>query len=173
MFAELLILKHKTMITKSNEEVDARKAENTRNLISHYTEELKRESLRPISRRYYEDMLIAFTLEGEGAGHKKKEINAFWNEVESKRDAENNKVEFLKETIEYLRELVVEVADPDSSLMKKNSVVREVKNKNFISAIRERIKARIIKEERRMADSIAKKDADYKDKIKEALKRIS
>jgi hypothetical protein len=172
MFAVLLILKHKTMTTRSNEEIEARKAENTRNLISHYTEELKRENLRPISRRYYEDMLIAFTSEGEGAEHKKKEINAFWNEVEAKRDAENNKIEFLQEAIEYLRELVVEVADPDNSLMKRNSIVREVKNKNFISDIRERVRMRIIKEERRMADSIAKKDADYKDKIKEALKRI-
>ena len=68
--------------------------------------------------------------------------------------------------------MVVELADPDNSLMKRNSIVREVKNKNFISDIRERVRMRIIKEERRMADSIAKKDADYKDKIKEALKRI-
>lgn len=172
MFAVLLILKHKTMTTRSNEEIEARKAENTRNLIKHYTEELTRENLRPSSRRYYSDMIIALS-DDQDNGEKKREINAFWNDIEAKRDADNNKIEFLQETIEYLRELVVEVSNPENSMIRRNAIVREVKNKGFYGHIRGRINERIRDERDREAAAIAKKDAEYNDKLKEALKRIS
>lgn len=171
MFAVLLILKHKTMTTRSNEEIEARKAENTRNLIKHYTEELTRENLRPSSRRYYSDMIVALTDDQDGI--KKREINEFWNDIEAKRDADNNKIEFLQETIEYLRELIVEVAKPENSMIRRNAIVREVKNKGFYGHIRGRINERIRDERDREAAAIAKKDAEYNNKLKEALKRIS
>lgn len=171
MFALLLILKHKTMTTRSNEEIEARKAENTRNLIKHYTEELTRENLRPSSRRYYSDMIVALTDDQDGV--KKREINEFWNDIEAKRDADNNKIEFLQETIEYLRELIVEVANPEKSMIRRNAIVREVKNKGFYGHIRGRINERIRDERDREVAAIAKKDAEYNNKLKEALKRIS
>lgn len=171
MFAVLLILKHKTMTTRSNEEIEARKAENTRNLINHYTQELTRENLRPSSRRYYSDMIIALSDDQDGV--KKREINEFWNDIEAKRDADNNKIEFLQETIEYLRELIVEAANPENSMIRRNAIVREVKNKGFYGHIRGRINERIRDERDREAAAIAKKDAEYNNKLKEALKRIS
>jgi len=151
----------------------ARKAQNTEDLIAYYTNELGRYDLTAISRRYYNDMLEAFMLEKQGDISKKREVNDFWNEIDTQRDVHNNKIDFLHETVSYLRELVIEVSNPETSLMTKYNIVRTVNNKNFLSEIRSRIKSRIRDEERAIEKAIAKKDAEYKKQIKEAQSRNS
>ena len=113
-------------------------------------------------------MLIALTDESQ-----KAEINAYWNEMAIRSDIESNKIEFLHETIEYLRELVIDAANPDVSMGNKHSIVRDVRDKNFIKNVRSRIAKRIRQEEKRVQDEIDRKDALYREMIKESERRYS
>lgn len=161
-------------MTQDNDQtIAARKAQNTQALIQNYTEELKRDDLSAIRRRYAQDMLDAITSEEDGAVEKKREINAFWNEIEAQRDISSNKIDFLHETIEYLRELIIQVGNPDTSLIKKHDIIREVSNKNFTYNVRGRIKKRIREEENRIAEALKKKDDEHNKLRKEAIKRNS
>ena len=119
----------------------ARIYENNRHLRNLYQSRLTDENLTAIERRYYSDML---TLVNDPS--QKTEINKFWNHVQLRRDIYDNKVEYLQEVIEYLRELVVQVGDPNLSLHVRNNIVRKAANKEFLndpefkSLIKSRIK---------------------------------
>ena len=119
----------------------ARIYENNRHLRNLYQSRLTDESLTAIERRYYSDML---TLVNDPS--QKTEINKFWNHVQLRRDIYDNKIEYLHEVIEYLRELVVQVGDPNLSLHVRNNIVRKAANKEFLndpefkSLIKNRIK---------------------------------
>lgn len=119
----------------------ARIYENNRHLRNLYQSRLTDESLTAIERRYYSDML---TLVNDPS--QKTEINKFWNHVQLRRDIYDNKIEYLHEVIEYLRELVVQVGDPNLSLHIRNNIVRKAANKKFLndpefkSLIKNRIK---------------------------------
>lgn len=119
----------------------ARIYENNRHLRNLYQSRLTDENLTAIERRYYSDML---TLVNDPS--QKTEINKFWNHIQLRRDMYDNKVEYLQEVVEYLRELVIQVGDPNVSLHVKNSIVRKSANKEFLndpefkSLIKNRIK---------------------------------
>ena len=119
----------------------ARIYENNRHLRNLYQSRLTDENLTAIERRYYSDML---TLVNDPS--QKTEINKFWNHVQLRRDIYDNKIEYLHEVIEYLRELVVQVGDPNLSLHVRNNIVRKAANKEFLndpefkSLIKNRIK---------------------------------
>jgi len=119
----------------------ARIYENNRHLRNLYQSRLTDENLTAIERRYYSDML---TLVNDPI--QKTEINKFWNHIQLRRDIYDNKVEYLQEVIEYLRELVVQVGSPDISLHVRNNIVRKAANKEFLndpefkSLIKNRIK---------------------------------
>jgi len=119
----------------------ARIYENNRHLRNLYQSRLTDESLTAIERRYYSDML---TLVNDPSH--KTEINKFWNHIQLRRDIYDNKIEYLHEVIEYLRELVVQVGSPDISLHVRNNIVRKAANKEFLndsefkSLIKNRIK---------------------------------
>jgi len=119
----------------------ARIYENNRHLRNLYQSRLTDENLTAIERRYYSDML---TLVNDPI--QKTEINKFLNHIQLRRDIYDNKVEYLQEVIEYLRELVVQVGSPDISLHVRNNIVRKAANKEFLndpefkSLIKNRIK---------------------------------
>lgn len=112
-------------------------------LQRYYTDLLNDENCNVSQKKYAYDMLIAINADQET----KEFINNYWNLRDSENDVVENKLEFLHETIEYLRELVIEVADPSISMTNKLNIVRKVSNKDFLSNIRGRIKKRIERNE--------------------------
>lgn len=108
-------------------------------LTKHYNSMLNIEDLDSINKRYVSDMLVAL----ESTPEKKKEINDFWNLYQTKIDAHENKLEFLHETIEYLRELFAESCDPSVSTIQKLRMLKKVNNKDFIKNVSGRIKKRL------------------------------
>jgi hypothetical protein len=145
-----------------------RSKKNKQILIDNYRATLNNGKANAIDKRYAADMLIALTDESQ-----KAEINAYWNEMAIRSDIESNKIEFLHETIEHLRELVIQAADPETSMGGRHSIVRDVRDKNFINNVRGRIAKRIRQEEKRVQDEIDRKDALYREMIKESEKRYS
>ena len=119
----------------------ARIYENNRHLRNLYQSMLTDEKLTAIERRYYSDMLLAVSNPDQ-----KTEVNKFWNHIQLRRDIYDNKIEYLHEVVDYLRELVLQVGNPDISLQIKNNIVRKVANKEFLddpefkSLIQSRIK---------------------------------
>ena len=119
----------------------ARIYENNRHLRNLYQSMLPDEKLTAIERRYYSDMLLAVSNPDQ-----KTEVNKFWNHIQLRRDIYDNKIEYLHEVVDYLRELVLQVGNPDVSLQIKNNIVRKVANKEFLddpefkSLIQSRIK---------------------------------
>lgn len=119
----------------------ARIYENNRHLRNLYQSMLTDEKLTAIERRYYSDMLLAVSNPDQ-----KTEVNKFWNHIQLRRDIYDNKIEYLHEVVDYLRELVLQVGNPDVSLQIKNNIVRKVANKEFLddpefkSLIQSRIK---------------------------------
>lgn len=112
-------------------------------LQKYYTDLLNDENCNVSQKKYAYDMLIAINADEET----KDFINKYWNLRDSENDVVENKIEFLHETVEYLRELVIEVADPSISMTNKLNIVRKVSNKDFLSSIRGRIRKRIERNE--------------------------
>ena len=127
---------------QSYEEIQ--RAINKHHLVGLYERLLEDEQNDIIKKRYYKDMLSAFLI-NDDVEHEnvRKETNAFWNKLQVKQEVYDNKIEYLQETIEYLRELIVEVGDPSTNLSRKFKIVREVNNKDFYKAVRPRIKKRV------------------------------
>jgi len=142
-----------------------RAKKNKQILIDNYRNTLNNEKSTAIERRYASDMLVALTYED-----RKAEINEFWNALDVKHEIKDNKIAFLHETVECLRDLVAEIANEETTSARRNSIFKDVANKDFLKNISARVKERILAEEKRIEDEIAKKDAEYKKKINEALK---
>ena len=152
----LLIIKSNKMTQEEQNELDAlnakreqsyeeiRKELNRHHLVGFYQRLLDEEENDIIKQRYYRDMLSAFLIDDDNKHDQvRKETNRFWNQLQIKQEVYDNKIEYLKETVEYLRELVVEVGDPSTNLSRKFKIVREVNNKDFYKAVRPRIKKRV------------------------------
>ena len=106
----------------------ARIYENNRHLRNMYQSKLTDEKLTAIERRYYSDMLTMVNDPSQ-----KTEINKFWNHIQMRRDIYDNKIEYLHEVVEYVRELVVQVGSPDVPQQIKNNIVRKVANNDYLS----------------------------------------
>lgn len=109
----------------------ARQAHNKEFLRDHYETILSGEKIKPTEKRYAEDMLESLDADPE----RKKEINDFWNAIQTEREVFDNKIEYLHSVVEHLRDIVIEVSDPDIPLLKKMKLVKDVASKNFISNI--------------------------------------
>jgi len=145
-----------------------RAEQNKQILIDNYRKTLNNEKASAIDKRYASDMLIALTDDSLRA-----EINAYWNEMAIRSDIQDNKLELLHETVEYLRELVIDAANPETSMGEKHNIVRDVRDKNFIVNVKSRINKRIRIEEKRIQDEIDRKDTLYREMLKEAERRYS
>lgn len=143
----------------------ARKAYNKEFLQKYYKSQQSDDHSTTISRRYASDMLTVINTDDEEL---KKEINNFWNDIQTQRYVNENKIEFLHETIEYLRELVIDMGNDEVSLAAKADHVRSVKNKDFIANIRQRIKSRIAEQYRKEQEELQRKEEAYAKKLKEA-----
>lgn len=120
-----------------------RKQQNDRIRLSNYLNDLADENLNPIKRRYAEDMIMTLIVPEESQAEAKRLANEFWNTLDARQEASINKINFLKEAVEYLRELVVQAANPQTGMSIKNKIVREVSDKDFVKNVRARITDKI------------------------------
>lgn len=120
-----------------------RKQQNDRIRLANYLNDLSQENLNPIKRRYAEDMIMTLVVPEESQAEAKRLTNEFWNTLDARQEASINKINFLKEAVEYLRELVVQAANPETGMSVKNKIVREVSDKDFIKHVRARITDKI------------------------------
>jgi hypothetical protein len=133
-------------IDKRREEsyLEIRKEINKKHLVGLYQRLIEEEQNDIIKKRYYKDMLSAFLIEDDQEHEAvRKEVNRFWNRLETRKETYTNRIEYLMEAVEYLRELAAEAGTPSTSIQRRIDIVRDVNSKDFLSAIRPRIVKRV------------------------------